>query len=91
MRKQVETFATSLLDYARTSQELEIMLNYNPTGEPWIVGEKQTLERLKLAIKYKQKNVCLHKNTYNVQLYMIDLILVHRSSERSTIVSSYMV
>jgi len=57
MRKNVQEFSTSLLDHARTSNELEIMLNFNPTGENWEPGERQTLERLKLAIKYKQKMV----------------------------------
>lgn len=57
MRKIVQEFATSLLDHARTSNELEIMLNYNPGGENWEPGERHTLERLKLAIKYKQKQV----------------------------------
>lgn len=57
MREQVQTFATSLLDHARTSYELEVMLNYNPTGDNWEPGERQTLERLKLGIKYKQKQV----------------------------------
>lgn len=76
MRKNTQEFATSLLDHARTSNELvgslkefcsirnsrnfcqEIMLNFNPSGENWEPGERQTLERLKLAIKYKQKQVC---------------------------------
>lgn len=53
----VQTFATSLVDHVRTSHELEIMLNYEPDGDPWEPGERQTLERLKLAIKYKQKMV----------------------------------
>jgi hypothetical protein len=57
MRKNTQEFATSLLDHARTSNELEIMLNFNPTGENWEPGERQTLDRLKLAIKYKQKQV----------------------------------
>lgn len=57
MRKNVQEFATALLDHARTSNELEIMLNFNPCGENWEPGERQTLERLKLAIKYKQKKV----------------------------------
>lgn len=57
MRKNVQEFATSLLDHARTSSELEIMLNYNATGENWEPGERHSLDRLKLAIKYKQKGV----------------------------------
>jgi transient receptor potential cation channel subfamily C len=54
MREQVQTFATALLDHARTSAELDTILNYDPTGEA--TGDR-TLERLKLAIKYKQKKV----------------------------------
>lgn len=58
MRENVQVFATSLLDHARTSQELEIMLNYNhEAGSNWDPGDRQTLDRLKLAIKYKQKAV----------------------------------
>ncbi|XP_015596997.1 transient receptor potential protein [Cephus cinctus] len=62
MREQCQIFATSLLDHARTSHELEVMLNYNPTGENWEPGERQTLDRLKLAIKYKQKQFVAHPN-----------------------------
>ena len=61
MRTQCQQFATSLLDHVRTSLELEVMLNHNPDGEYWEPGERQTLERLKLAIKYKQKQVQYHK------------------------------
>lgn len=58
MRSQTQDFATSLLDHARTSNELEIMLNYEPEStDPWEIGERQSLDRLKLAIKYKQKKV----------------------------------
>lgn len=57
MRETTQVFATSLLDHCRTSHELEVMLNYNPTGDNWEPGERQTLDRLKLAIKYKQKQV----------------------------------
>ncbi|XP_076686559.1 transient receptor potential isoform X2 [Andrena cerasifolii] len=62
MREQTQNFATALLDHARTSLELEIMLNYNPTGDNWEPGERQTLDRLKLAIKYKQKQFVAHPN-----------------------------
>lgn len=57
MKEQCQVFATSLLDHARTSHELEVLLNFNPSGENWEPGERQTLDRLKLAIKYKQKQV----------------------------------
>lgn len=58
MRANVQEFATSLLDHARTSTELEIMLNYNAGAiDNWEPGERQTLDRLKLALKFKQKLV----------------------------------
>lgn len=57
MRSQCQEFATAILDHIRTSLELEVVLNHNPDGEYWEPGERQTLERLKLAIKYKQKQV----------------------------------
>ncbi|RLU15644.1 hypothetical protein DMN91_011398 [Ooceraea biroi] len=62
MRELTQQFATSLLDHVRTSYELEIMLNYNPSGDNWDPGERQTLDRLKLAIKYKQKQFVSHPN-----------------------------
>ncbi len=62
LRRQVQQFATDLLDHARTSYELEIMLNYDPDGDVWDPGETQTLDRLKLALKYKQKLFVAHPN-----------------------------
>ncbi|KAM3966006.1 transient receptor potential [Aphomia sociella] len=63
LRQQCQEFATSLLDHTRTSRELEIMLNYNPWDiDSWEPGERQTLGRLKLAIKYKQKMFVSHPN-----------------------------
>ncbi|CAH0718988.1 unnamed protein product, partial [Brenthis ino] len=63
LRQQCQEFATALLDHTRTSQELEIMLNYNPWDmDSWEPGERQTLGRLKLAIKYKQKMFVAHPN-----------------------------
>lgn len=62
LRTQVQSFATSLLDHARTSYELEIMLNYDINGEIWDPGETQTLHRLKLALKCKQKAFVAHPN-----------------------------
>lgn len=62
MRQNVQEFATSLLDHARTSHELEIMLNFNstPGADIWEPGDHQTLERLKSAINYKQKQFVAH-------------------------------
>uniref|UniRef100_A0A1I8NT53 Transient receptor ion channel domain-containing protein n=1 Tax=Stomoxys calcitrans TaxID=35570 RepID=A0A1I8NT53_STOCA len=64
MRQGVQEFATSLLDHVRTSTELEVMLNYNhePSNDIWTPGKRQTLERLKLAIRYKQKTFVAHPN-----------------------------
>lgn len=62
MRQSVQDFAKMLLDHSRTSQELEIMLNYNSeTGaDVWEPGDHQSLDRLKLAINYKQKQFVAH-------------------------------
>ncbi|KAM7361813.1 transient receptor potential protein-like isoform 1-T4 [Cochliomyia hominivorax] len=64
MRQDVQEFVTSLLDHVRTSTELEVMLNYNheASSDIWTPGQRQTLERLKLAIKYKQKTFVAHPN-----------------------------
>ena len=60
---------TGLVDNTRTSYELEVILNHNPEGVPWQVGppssrvqvgDTQTLERLKLAVEYKQKAFVAH-------------------------------
>ena len=57
LRKQVMNFATALLDHTRSSGELEILLNHDPLGPAYQHGERMTLNRLKLAIKYRQKKV----------------------------------
>ena len=59
MKAVCQDFATSLLDHARTSFELEVVLNYSTDSDPWMPGDRHTLDRLKLAIKYKQKKVFL--------------------------------
>lgn len=82
MRKNVTEFATSLLDHARTSNELEIMLNYNGNGENWEPGERHTLDRLKLAIKYKQKKVWTCRKKYF--FFYLWKMLVRSPSECST-------
>lgn len=68
MRGGVQEFVTSLLDHARTSMELEVMLNFNhePSHDIWKPGQRQTLERLKLAIKYKQKTVQYLFDIYSI-------------------------
>lgn len=70
LRDQCQTFATALLDHVRTSYELETLLNYsNDTDSIWEPGERQTLDRLELAIKYNQKDVSI---TYQTQ-HMVSL------------------
>lgn len=62
MRNTVQDFSTALLNQVRTSDELEIILNYNPDPDAdiWEPGDRQTLDRLKLAIKCKLKSVFRH-------------------------------
>lgn len=50
-------FSSELLDQTRTKTELAIMLNYDPDGDVWNEGDENSLERLKMAIKYSQKSV----------------------------------
>lgn len=60
LSNQAAGFATELLDQTRGSEELEIILNHD-TESPMsdVEQEGMTLSRLKLAIKYKQKEVCV--------------------------------
>ncbi|XP_030557070.1 transient receptor potential-gamma protein [Drosophila novamexicana] len=62
LRKQCQDFATALLDHTRTSHELEILLNHDPTGPVFEHGERMHLNRLKLAIKLRQKKFVAHSN-----------------------------
>jgi hypothetical protein len=55
LRKQCQDFATALLDHTRSSYELEVLLNHDPTGPAFEHGDRMHLNRLKLAIKLRQK------------------------------------
>lgn len=66
MRDIVENFVAVLLDHVKTSEELMILLNYDQRNPSWVYGEQQTLERLKLAIKYKQKKFVAHPNVQQI-------------------------
>lgn len=57
LEQQCQTFSTALLDHVRTSAELETMLNYSAEGDVWEPGDRQTLARLELAIRFTQKDV----------------------------------
>ena len=76
LRSKCQEFATALLDHTRSSSELEILLNHDPTGPVFQHGERMHLNRLKLAIKYRQKKVRKWKNTYLIGIAFLGLILV---------------
>lgn len=57
LRKQCQDFATALLDHTRSSHELEVLLNHDPTMPAFEHGERMHLNRLKLAVKLRQKKV----------------------------------
>ncbi|XP_077518083.1 transient receptor potential-gamma protein-like [Amblyomma americanum] len=62
LRRKCQDFATALLDHTRTSYELEVLLNYDPTGPAFEHGDRMHLSRLKMAIRFKQKKFCAHPN-----------------------------
>ncbi|XP_078061821.1 short transient receptor potential channel 1 isoform X3 [Mustelus asterias] len=59
LAQQCKTFAKDLLAQARNSRELEVILNHTSSDEPidkrGLLEERMNLSRLKLAIKYNQK------------------------------------
>lgn len=57
LRRQCQKFAVDLLDQSRSSQELAIILNHDPNGQPYEDGDHMKLARLELAINFKQKTV----------------------------------
>ena len=64
LAKKCQEFAVDLLEQTRGSKELEIILNHDsacPGNEQDFPKNesKMKLSRLKLAIKYKQKKVCI--------------------------------
>lgn len=62
LAQQCKTFAKDLLAQARNSRELEVILNHTSSDEHvdkrGLLEERMNLSRLKLAIKYNQKEVC---------------------------------
>lgn len=62
LRRQCQSFAVDLLDQSRSSQELAIILNYDPESPPYMDGDHMKLTRLELAIDYKQKKFVAHPN-----------------------------
>ncbi|XP_060806466.1 transient-receptor-potential-like protein [Amyelois transitella] len=62
LRRQAQKFAVDLLDQSRSSQELAIILNYDPEEPAFVEGEHMKLARLELAIDFKQKKFVSHPN-----------------------------
>ncbi|XP_072945704.1 transient-receptor-potential-like protein [Epargyreus clarus] len=62
LRRQVQKFAVDLLDQSRSSQELAIILNYDPDEAPFYAGDHMKLARLEVAIDFKQKKFVAHPN-----------------------------
>lgn len=69
LAKQCKMFAKDLLAQARNSRELEVILNHTSsedhTDKRGLLEERMNLSRLKLAIKYNQKEVRRHHYTAN--------------------------
>lgn len=65
LAKQCKMFAKDLLAQARNSRELEVILNHTSSEDHvdkrGLLEERMNLSRLKLAIKYNQKEVRRHK------------------------------
>lgn len=57
LSQQCKLFAKDLLDQTRSSKELELILNYKDDIHPLEDEGNNDLARLKLAIKYHQKEV----------------------------------
>ena len=60
LSEQCQEYASALVNETRTSNELKIILNYdheNPTENFEDEPEKNSLSRLKLAVRFKQKKV----------------------------------
>lgn len=78
LAQQCKTFAKDLLAQARNSRELEVILNHTSSDEHvdkrGLLEERMNLSRLKLAIKYNQKEVCLCSNLIDF-LYLILLVI----------------
>nr|XP_033815390.1 short transient receptor potential channel 1 [Geotrypetes seraphini] len=66
LAQQCKTFAKDLLAQARNSRELEVILNHQSSDEPLdkrgLLEERMNLSRLKLAIKYNQKEFVSQSN-----------------------------
>lgn len=62
LSQQCKQFAKDLLDQTRSSRELEMILNYRDDFNLLDEEGNNDLARLKLAIKYHQKEVSFMRN-----------------------------
>uniref|UniRef100_A0A674P0D3 Short transient receptor potential channel 4-like n=1 Tax=Takifugu rubripes TaxID=31033 RepID=A0A674P0D3_TAKRU len=62
LSRMCKQFAKDLLDQTRSSKELEIILNYRDDINPLMDENTNDLARLKLAIKYSQKEFVAQPN-----------------------------
>lgn len=78
LAQQCKTFAKDLLAQARNSRELEVILNHTSSDEHvdkrGLLEERMNLSRLKLAIKYNQKEVCLCSNLISLPSHILLVI-----------------
>lgn len=72
LSRMCKQFAKDLLDQTRSSKELEIILNYRDDINPLLDENTNDLARLKLAIKYSQKEV----RPVQMDFYWMVLLLV---------------
>ena len=73
LSQQCKQFAKDLLDQTRSSRELEMVLNYRDNVNLLEEESNNDLARLKLAIKYHQKEVHL---TFHTTSHLIsDLVI----------------
>ena len=100
LRKQCQDFATALLDHTRSSYELEVMLNHDPKGPAFEHGDRMSLNRLKLAIKYRQKKArascfsccCIHRSNWIlIGCSSFSFCAVRGSSERTATIGFHLV
>lgn len=72
LAKQCKMFAKDLLAQARNSRELEVILNHTSSEDHvdkrGLLEERMNLSRLKLAIKYNQKEVSVSSYSFNTAL-----------------------
>ena len=87
LAQQCQDYSAALLAETRSSKELEIILNYDADNPPVLseANEKMHLSRLKLAIRYKQKNVIDQSEFSSILATLVFL----SSSSLMHIVNSY--